>query len=95
MEYNNIVIGNSIRELRKAHHMTQMELGEKLDISFTHCSQLEQGRHKMSVDLLFRMMILFQVNVNTILGITETEEESIKISSSMHCPFVRRAKGRN
>lgn len=75
MEYNNIVIGDSIRELRKAHHMTQMELAEKLGISFTHCSQLEQGRHKMSVDLLFRMMTLFQVDANTILGITETEEE--------------------
>ena len=70
-----MVIGDSIRELRKAHHMTQMELAEKLDISFIHCSQLGQGRHKMSVDLLFSMMTLFQVDANTILGIKETEEE--------------------
>ncbi len=75
MEYNNMIIGDSIRELRKAHHMTQMELAEKLDISFTHCSQIEQGRHKMSVDLLFRIMTLFQVDANTVLGIRETEEE--------------------
>lgn len=74
MKYNNMIIGDSIRELRKLHHMTQMELAEKLDISFTHCSQLEQGRHKMSVDLLFRIMTLFQVDANTILGIKETEE---------------------
>ncbi len=62
MKYDNMVIGDTIRELRRANNMIQMELAEKLDISFTHCSQLEQGRHKMSVDLLFRIMTLFQVD---------------------------------
>lgn len=75
MKYDNIVVRDSIRKLRKSHHMTQMELAEKLDISFTHCSQLKQGCHKMSVDLLFRMMTLFQVDANTILCIRETEED--------------------
>ncbi len=75
MKYDNMVIGDTIRELRKAKNMTQMELAEKLDISFTHCPQLEQGRHKMSVDLLFRIMTLFQVDANTIFGIRESKEE--------------------
>lgn len=48
----------------------------------------------MRVDLLFQMMTLFQVDANTILGIKETEEESIKISGEMYCSFVRRVAGR-
>ena len=74
MEYNPLLVGENLRNLRKLHHLTQMELAEQLDISFIHYSQIEQGRHRISMNLLFRIMALFQVDANNILGIKISKE---------------------
>lgn len=76
MTYDNWVIGDAIRYLRKKHHLTQVEMAEKLNVSVIHYSQIEQGRHKMSIDLLYKMMTVFDVDANTILGIKNRMEES-------------------
>lgn len=50
-------------------------MAEKLDISVIHYSQIEQGRHKMSIDLLYKMMTVFCVDANTVLGIKQREKD--------------------
>lgn len=80
MEYNPLLVGEFLRNLRKSHHLTQMELAEQLDISFIHYSQIEQGRHRMSINLLFRIMTLFQIDANSILGIRTAKEKELLFS---------------
>lgn len=76
MLYDNLGVGDSIRYLRKKQYLTQVEMAEKLDISVIHYSQIEQGRHKMSIDLLYKMMTVFCVDANTVLGIKQRTENS-------------------
>ena len=76
MEYNPLLVGERLRNLRKSHHLTQMELAEQLDISFIHYSQIEQGRHRISINLLFRIMTLFKIDANSILGIRTAKGKS-------------------
>lgn len=75
--YNQYSVGDSLRELRKNKNMTQYEMADKLDISYTHYAQIEQGKHKMSVDLLLKMMFVLSADANTILGVeNETKSDS-------------------
>lgn len=75
--YNQYSVGDSLRELRKNKNMTQYEMADKLDISYTHYAQIEQGKHKMSVDLLLKMMFVLSADANTILGVeNETKNDS-------------------
>lgn len=76
MTYDNWAVGDTIRYLRKEQHLTQVEMAEKLDISAIHYSQIEQGRHKMSIDLLYKMMTVFCVDANTVLGIKQKATDS-------------------
>ena len=70
-KYDKFAVSNIIRELRKNKNLTQTELAEELAISAAHYSQIEQGRHGMSMDVLFDLMNCFGVDANTILGLQE------------------------
>lgn len=48
----NRIIGNKIYQLRRSINMTQQELAEKVGISVTFLSEIENGRKSMSVDTL-------------------------------------------
>lgn len=75
--YNQYSVGDSLRELRKNKNMTQYEMADKLEISYTHYAQIEQEKHKMSVDLLLKMMFVLSADANTILGVeNETKSDS-------------------
>lgn len=73
VSYNYFGIGDSLKELRRHQKLTQYDMAEKLDISYTHYAQLEQGKHKMSIDLLLKLMSVLSVDANTILGFVEEE----------------------
>lgn len=76
ISYNCYSVGDSLRELRKCHRLTQNEMAERLDISCTHYAQIEQGKHKMSVDLLSKMMSVLSADANSILGLVDEEKRS-------------------
>lgn len=70
-KYDKFAVSNIIRELRENKNLTQTEMAEELAISAAHYSQIEQGRHGMSMDVLFDLMNCFGVDANTILGLSE------------------------
>lgn len=43
---------NRLREHRKAAHLSQEELGERLGLTHTHISNLERGKRKMTLLLM-------------------------------------------
>lgn len=71
MKYEGWKIGPRIQRFRKDKNMTAEELSEKLGVSTSHISQIEQGSRKMSLDLLYKLMDELQVDANTLLAIPE------------------------
>ena len=49
MIYNIYAVGDSLWNIRKKYGYTQNDMAESLGISYTHYSQIEQGRHRMSM----------------------------------------------
>lgn len=70
---NLFVIGNKLRELREEKKVTQLQVVEALDISYTHYAKIEEGIRGMSLRMLFKLMEYFETDANTILGITIKE----------------------
>lgn len=70
---NLFVIGNKLRELREEKKVTQLQVVEELDISYTHYAKIEEGIRGMSLQMLFKLMEYFETDANTILGITIKE----------------------
>jgi len=55
MENLNKLIGERIAKLRKENHMTQAMLAEKLNISVRHCSAIECGNARLSIEKLIEV----------------------------------------
>lgn len=80
MKYEGWKIGPRIKRLRKAQNMTAENLGVKLGVSTSHINQIEQGCRKMSVDLLYRLMEVLNVDANTLLAVSECGNAGVEIS---------------
>lgn len=66
--YNlNEEIGKRIVSLRKAHHMTQEQLAEVLNISIKHCSCVERGTSSMSLDLFIEMCDVLDTSLDYLI----------------------------
>lgn len=66
MENINLIIGNNIRELRKANKLTQSELAEKLNYSNKAISRWESGEVVPDVLTLNKICELFNIPISCI-----------------------------
>lgn len=66
--FNMSSIGAKIAELRKAANMTQMDLADRLDISFQAVSNWERGLSMPDISKLPELAELFHVTVDELLG---------------------------
>lgn len=57
-------IGTRITDLRKKASLTQESLAEKLDISVKHCSEVERGLSRLSLEKLIQTADLFDVSLD-------------------------------
>lgn len=60
-------IGERIAELRKEQHMTQAELAEYLDISVKHCSSVERGLSRLSLEKIIEVADLFHTSLDYLI----------------------------
>lgn len=60
-------IGQRIRKYRKAHHLSQEELAEKVGISVTHMSHIETGNTKLSLPVLVELAVVLEVRTDDML----------------------------
>lgn len=60
-------IGQKIRKYRKAHHLSQEELAEKVEISVTHMSHIETGNTKLSLPVLVALATALEVSTDELL----------------------------
>lgn len=61
-------VGAKISELRKKHNMTQMELADKMNISFQAVSNWERGNSMPDIGKLPELAKLFGVTIDELLG---------------------------
>lgn len=61
-------IGQKIRALRRAKKLSQEQLAEKVWISTTHMSHIENGSTKLSLPVLVDLAAALDVSVNEILS---------------------------
>ena len=80
MEYEGWKIGPRIKKLRKERNMTAEDLSAELGVSTSHINQIEQGCRKMSVDLLYKLMDVLNVDANTLLAVPEMLNVGFNIS---------------
>jgi transcriptional regulator with XRE-family HTH domain len=57
------LVGQKIRQLRKEHKLTQVELSHRLGIQQSDLSRMEQGEYRVSLDTLFRILAEFQLSI--------------------------------
>ncbi len=57
------LVGQKIRQLRKEHKLTQVELSQRLGIQQSDLSRMEQGEYRVSLDTLFRILAEFKMGV--------------------------------
>ena len=67
METLNKLMGKRIAALRKEHHMTQAELAESLDISIKHCSSVERGLSRLSIEKLIETADIFNTSLDYLI----------------------------
>ncbi|HEX2641709.1 MAG TPA: helix-turn-helix transcriptional regulator [Thermoanaerobaculia bacterium] len=66
------LVGRKIRQLRKEHKLTQMELSSRLGIQQSDLSRMEQGEYRVSLDTLFRILAEFKMSIGEFFeGVTQ------------------------
>lgn len=78
MIYDIYAVGNTLRSIRNKYGYTQNDMAESLDVSYIHYSQIEQGRHRMSLELMLKIVTKYGVDPNTLFGIENRENVRIK-----------------
>lgn len=68
-----MTFGARLEELRKEHHMTQGEMGEKFGICASTLSNYERGIHQPDLDFIIKVSEYFQVSIDYLFGRTEYE----------------------
>lgn len=77
MQYESFRVGNTIRCLREQRCLSREEMSCQLNRSLSHVVQVELGKRKISMDMLYGLMDVLGVDANAILLIAEPEKERL------------------
>lgn len=78
MYYDMKESGKRIRRLRMEAGLTQEQLADKLNISWSMLSKIEIGNKGVSIDLLIEMAVLFDTTLDYIILGREINRDGVK-----------------
>lgn len=84
-KYDKYAVGDVLRALRNEKHLTQAQIAEKLDLSVIHYSLIEQGQRKFSLEVLFKIMEVFEVNADRVLAIKPRMSQTDIFNQKLAC----------
>ena len=58
-----LLVGSRIRKLRKERRQTQLELASQVGIQQSDLCRMETGEYKVSLETLFKILRVFDVNI--------------------------------
>lgn len=62
-----VLVGKNIHAHRKATHMTQAALAEKLNLTPAHISRVERGEKMVSLPVLKELVEIFEISYDELL----------------------------
>jgi len=60
--------GEKLRILREQHNLSYRKMASKLETSHSHIINLESGKHKPSVDLIVRIVQVFDLSFDQLMN---------------------------
>ncbi len=75
-EYNK-ELGKKVKKLRESENLSQRELSQKLEISRSTLSQIENGNRRLSVEELMKISRSFQISIDVLLNLRNEPEINI------------------
>lgn len=60
-------IGSRVKQLRKAHHLTQEQLAEKLSVTSKHISSIERGVSSLSMEKMIELNNIFDCTLDYLI----------------------------
>ncbi len=61
-------VGQLLRRHRQARSLTQTELARQIGIQQSDLSRMEKGEYRVSLDLLFRLLQVFEMSLGEFFG---------------------------
>ena len=80
MDVNLKEVGARIRQAREAKKLSQLHLAEILNVSPSYLSNIETGKHNMSIMVLYNLCDALEVTADWILRNNSPEATAITIS---------------
>jgi transcriptional regulator with XRE-family HTH domain len=68
------LVGKRIRTLRKERELTQAELSARIGIQQSDLCRMESGEYKVSLETLFKILKIFEMNVAEFFHVTTAGE---------------------
>lgn len=68
----NIHIGDTIKKIRTASNMTQKELADAVNVTFSSISAYENGTRLPSYEVLIKLASLFNISTDNLLGFSNS-----------------------
>lgn len=81
-------INTILKALRKFNRMTQKEVSEKLEISRAYLCEIERGKKKPTLELIYKYSEIFDIKPHLILQFAEDKNKTPKLTK-----FVARFLG--
>jgi transcriptional regulator with XRE-family HTH domain len=66
-----LLVGRKIRKLRKDRRLEQAELAAMVGMQPADLARVERGEYRISLDVLFRLLGVFEASVDDFLSHTE------------------------
>jgi len=70
------LIGQRIKQAREREKLSQMDMAELIDASITHISLVENGRKKVSLDMIARISDALGVTIDELIGGSKNTADS-------------------
>ena len=71
-------IGSRLRRLRKERNLTQAELARQIGIQQSDLSRMEKGEYRVSLDNLFKILAVFDVQIADFFGARPRPETAVQ-----------------
>ena len=92
MRFDPVECGKRIKSLREEKGYTQVQLSEKVRISFDHLRAIEHGRRTCSIELLVDLHILFDVSLDYLILGKTSQLEAVKTELQRAVEMIEKVK---
>ena len=92
MRFDPVECGKRIKSLREEQGYTQVQLSEKVRISFDHLRAIEHGRRTCSIELLVDLHILFDVSLDYLILGKTSQLDAVKTELQRAVEIIEKVK---